>query len=124
MLHDFEEIITVEHWSKRVEAQVNIKRSRLVKWIWTFWNVNSYSFAKRDVVIFIVMSIIVFLRSHFMDDPWSSVLFNGFLIFVFIHNLVHLLQTAILRKYTPGLYTAVFLVTPYIIYLFSRMSLN
>ncbi|MFS1518738.1 hypothetical protein V1503_20075 [Bacillus sp. SCS-151] len=27
----------------------------------------------------------------------------------------------VLRAYTPGLYTAIFLVTPYIIYLLSRL---
>ncbi|CAM4491738.1 HXXEE domain-containing protein [Paenibacillus tarimensis] len=117
MLHDFEEIISVEKWAKQTEEYIRLKRNRLSAWIWNFWNVNSYNFAKRDVVIFTVMSVIVFLRAHFAESPWSAVLFISFLIVVLAHNAVHLLQTVVLGKYTPGLYTAVFLVTPYTTYL-------
>ncbi|MBD8499444.1 HXXEE domain-containing protein [Paenibacillus sp. CAU 1523] len=122
MLHDFEEIITVEHWAKRNESLVRSKNSKLADMIWKFWNVSSYSFAKRDVFIFLTMSIITFLKVQYIDSTWSAVLFIGFLLFVLIHNLVHILQTIVLQTYTPGLYTSIFLVTPYVIYLLNQIG--
>lgn len=54
MLHDFEEIISVESWSRKTLNLVESNGNRLKKLIWNFWNINSHSFAKRDVVIFLV----------------------------------------------------------------------
>jgi hypothetical protein len=114
MLHDFEEIITVENWAKRTESKVNNKINKI---IWTFWNVNSYSFAKRDVFIFLSMSCITLAKIFYMESAWSSVLYVSFLLFVLLHNLAHILQTLFMRAYTPGLYTSIILVFPYTIYL-------
>ncbi|WP_243459554.1 HXXEE domain-containing protein [Metabacillus bambusae] len=48
--------------------------------------------------------------------------FLSFLVFVLLHNIVHVLQNAIVKTYTPGLYTAIFIVTPYTIYLIYRLE--
>ncbi|XQY90040.1 HXXEE domain-containing protein [Metabacillus sp. HB246100] len=117
MLHDFEEIIAVEKWAKRTESRVADNSKWISKKIWQFWNVNSYSFAKRDVYIFITMSIITFIKIQNVESLIISILYLSFLLFVLIHNVFHVLQTLILKTYTPGLYTAIFLVTPYTIYL-------
>lgn len=121
MLHDFEEIISVENWSQKTSYLVENTSNRLKILIWKFWNINSHSFAKRDVVIFLVGSTIVFLKVQFIESGWTAILFLIFLIFVLLHNLVHIIQTLILRTYTPGLYTAIGLVTPYTIYLLYRL---
>ncbi|MEH6891280.1 HXXEE domain-containing protein [Bacillus sp. JJ864] len=123
MLHDFEEIISVENWAKRTESVLRDEKNWIKKTIWRFWNVNSYLFAKRDVFIFLTMSIITFLKVQYLGSTWSSMLFLFFLLFVLLHNIVHVLQTVILKMYTPGLYTSVILVTPYTIYLISRLRL-
>lgn len=121
MLHDFEEIISVENWSQKTSYLVENTRNRLQILIWNFWNINSHSFAKRDVVIFFIGSTIIFLKVQFIESAWMSTLFLGFLYFVLLHNLVHIIQTLILRTYTPGLITAIVLVTPYTIYLLYRL---
>ncbi|WP_042458730.1 HXXEE domain-containing protein [Neobacillus dielmonensis] len=121
MLHDFEEIISVENWSRKTEHLVENTSNCLKILIWKFWNINSHSFAKRDVVIFLVGSTIVFLKVEFIDSGWAATLFLVFLCFVLLHNLVHIIQTLILKSYTPGLYTAIGIVTPYTIYLFYRL---
>nr|WP_106784463.1 HXXEE domain-containing protein [Lysinibacillus timonensis] len=121
MLHDFEEIITVENWAKRTENIVREKNSRIGRFIWNFWNVNSHSFAKRDVFIFLIASIITLIKVQFLDSAWVSVFYLAFLFFVLIHNVAHVLQSVYLKVYTPGLYTAILLVTPYVIYLISRL---
>jgi hypothetical protein len=122
MLHDFEEIISVEKWAKSTESKIKDTSNWLNKKIHQFWNVNSYSFAKRDVFIFLTMSIITFIKIQNFESAWSSGVYLSFLIFVLIHNIAHVLQTILLKTYTPGLYTAILLVTPYTIYLFSRLS--
>ncbi|MCM3763463.1 HXXEE domain-containing protein [Neobacillus niacini] len=121
MLHDFEEIISVENWSRKTSYLVENTNKRLKILIWNFWKINSHSFAKRDVVIFLVGSTFVFLKVEFIDNSWIANIFLFFLCFVLLHNLVHIIQTLILRSYTPGLYTAIGLVTPYTIYLFYRL---
>ncbi|WP_088350838.1 HXXEE domain-containing protein [Ureibacillus massiliensis] len=89
--------------------------------IWKFWDINSHSFAKRDVFIFIVVSSIVFIKVQFIESHWIALFFISFLCFVLLHNLVHIIQTIILKTYTPGLYTAVCLVTPYTVYLLYKL---
>ncbi|TXC93441.1 HXXEE domain-containing protein [Metabacillus litoralis] len=37
-------------------------------------------------------------------------------------NIVHDVQSWLLKTYTPGLYTAIFLVTPYTFYLLNRLN--
>ncbi|MFD2442865.1 HXXEE domain-containing protein [Bacillus sp. CGMCC 1.16607] len=121
MLHDFEEMISVENWSRKTSHLVENSNNRLKTLVWKFWNINSHSFAKRDVVIFFVGSTIVYLKVQFIESGWAEILFLSFLVFVLLHNLVHILQTLILKTYTPGLYTAIGLVTPYTIYLLNRL---
>lgn len=121
MLHDFEEIIIVENWSKKNNHLIKNSKNNLKRLIWKFWNINSHSFAKRDVFIFLVASSIVFLKVQFIESNWTAILFISFLCFVLLHNLAHILQTVILKTYTPGLYTAVCLVTPYTLYLLNKL---
>lgn len=110
MLHDFEEIITVENWSQKTTHLVKNTNNKLKLFIWKFWNINSYSFAKRDVFIFLLASSVVFLKVQFINSNWIAVFFISFLCFVLLHNLVHIIQTIILKAYTPGLYTATYLL--------------
>ncbi|MFK3938138.1 HXXEE domain-containing protein [Alkalihalobacillus sp. NPDC078783] len=114
MLHDFEEIITVEHWA---EKRKSLLQSKWTKPIWSFWNIRSNEFAKRDVVIFLFVSMVVFMRVELSSVPGVEMGFHLFLWIVFVHNLIHLIQTCVAKTYTPGLYTAVFLVTPYTLFL-------
>ena len=122
MLHDFEEIISVEHWANNTKSKLNERNTWINQRIWSFWNVNSYSFAKRDVVIFMVMSIITVITIFNLHQTWSISLYTSFLVFILFHNVLHIIQTIMLRTYTPGLYTAILLVTPYSIFLLTLIN--
>jgi hypothetical protein len=122
MLHDFEEIISVEHWANNTKSKLNERNTWINQRIWSFWNVNSYSFAKRDVVIFMVMSIITVITIFNLHQTWSIPLYTSFLVFILFHNVLHIIQTIMLRTYTPGLYTAILLVTPYSIFLLTLIN--
>ncbi|MBP3040768.1 HXXEE domain-containing protein [Bacillaceae bacterium Marseille-Q3522] len=122
MIHDFEEIISVEHWANKSKSKLKENNTWINQKIWSFWNVNSYAFAKRDVVIFLVMSLITIITVFNLNQIWSILFYKVFLIFVLVHNLMHILQTIMLRTYTPGLYTAILLVTPYTIFLLTLLN--
>lgn len=122
MLHDFEEIISVEHWANNNKSKLSERNTWINQRIWSFWNVNSYSFAKRDVVIFMVMSLITVITIFNLHQTWSIHLYTSFLVFILFHNVLHILQTIMLRTYTPGLYTAILLVTPYSIFLLTIIN--
>ncbi|GKV54068.1 hypothetical protein NCCP2222_00150 [Sporosarcina sp. NCCP-2222] len=121
MIHDFEEIIAVENWSTRMEDQVRRLDRKIGYAIWKFWHISSYQFAKRDFFIFLTASFITFIKVQFMETDWAAILYGTFLIVVLLHNAIHLLQTIILKSYTPGLYTSLLIVTPYCIYLMSEL---
>lgn len=122
MLHDFEEIISVEHWADKNKSKLNKNNSWLIQRIWSFWNVNSYSFAKRDVFIFLAMSLITIITIFNLHQNWSITFYTSFLLIVLVHNVLHILQTILLKAYTPGLYTAILLVTPYTIFLLTLLN--
>ncbi|WP_243459555.1 HXXEE domain-containing protein [Metabacillus bambusae] len=80
MLHDFDEIIGVENWARRTESMIQNNKNWLKNAIWKFWNLNSHGFAERDVFIFIIMSMITFLKVQFLESSWSSLLFISFFL--------------------------------------------
>lgn len=121
MLHDFEEIIAVEHWVSNTKNKVNLRGNWIVQRIWSFWDVNSNQFAKRDVIIFTTMSLITVITVFNLDHSWSIYFYTSFLIVVILHNILHVLQTIMLKTYTPGLYTSLFLVSPYSVYLLVKI---
>lgn len=122
MLHDFEEIISVERWATNTKSRLAERNNWINQRIWSFWNIGSYSFAKRDVLIFMVMSLITIVTIFNLHQTWSIPFYTIFLVVVLVHNTIHILQTIMLRTYTPGLYTAVLLVTPYSIFLITVLN--
>ncbi|GAK05955.1 predicted membrane protein [Geomicrobium sp. JCM 19037] len=114
MFHDFEEIITVEKWGAHTKHLAN---TRLKQYIWKFWNINSHDFAKRDVFILLTTTGITLIKVFFAGNGWVDGLYIGFLILALLHHVVHVVQTIILRAYTPGLFTTIGLLIPYTLYL-------
>ncbi|WP_204952672.1 HXXEE domain-containing protein [Metabacillus crassostreae] len=68
------------------------------------------------------MSFITFLKIQNLESSWIGVMYLSFLTFVLLHNVAHVIQSWLLKTYTPGLYTAIFLVTPYTLYLLNRLN--
>lgn len=119
MFHDFEEILTVEKWADSKKHLIDHPLKRI---IWRFWNIDSHSFAKRDVWILFITSTVTLLKVIGFGNAWVDGLYFCFLLVVMIHNVVHILQSIVLKTYSPGLYTAVFLLLPYTSYLLISLS--
>lgn len=62
MLHDFEEIITVEKWARRTESKIKDTSKWIDKRIWNFWNISSHSFAKRDFLFLLQYQLLLLLK--------------------------------------------------------------
>lgn len=119
MIHDFEEIVVVEKWMKRNHGLV---RSALPKPLRrrfdSFQHITSAQFA-----VAVALEFIMFIPVTWMAAEHHSFLFFiGFNAVLFIHVFTHLFQSIYLRKYTPGVVTAVFVTLPYSVYLFYRLA--
>ncbi|WP_433944937.1 HXXEE domain-containing protein [Paenibacillus sp. SN-8-1] len=117
IIHDFEEIITVEPWMKKNYSQISALIPKpLENVLKKFSTIKSSQFA-----IAVLIEFVVFVPTTYMAAEYREYgLFLGFNVILFIHVFTHLLQSIFLRRYTPGVVTAIFLILPYTVYLFYR----
>lgn len=104
MFHEFEEIIFFESWIKKNKGYLSERYPKLTKRL--LFRIEGLSVPAFTVAVaeeFLLLSIITVL----------AVIFNWYLVWLaifmgcFIHLLVHIVQCLMLRKYIPGIYTAV-----------------
>ncbi|MFD1775040.1 HXXEE domain-containing protein [Paenibacillus rhizophilus] len=117
MFHDFEEILTVEKWAennrdKVLAAMPPFARKALLPSL----HCGTRQFAQ-DVLY--VYSVIV-------ASTLLAVLFSVYLPFLaalslfFLHSFTHAFQALYLKRYTPGVWTAILIALPYSAYAFYR----
>lgn len=104
MFHEFEEIIFFESWIKKNKGYLSERYPKLATRLLShIEDLSVPAFAVAVAEEFLLLSIVTVL----------SVIFNWYLLWLavfmgyFIHLLVHIVQCLILRKYIPGIYTAV-----------------
>ncbi|GIO54815.1 HXXEE domain-containing protein [Paenibacillus cineris] len=118
MIHDFEEIITVEGWMRRNYDQVSrIVPDRAGRILKDFSNITGSQFAVAVFFEFILFIPFTYLAA---EHRWM-LLFTGFNTIMLIHVFTHVGQSIYLRRYTPGVVTAVLVTLPYSMYLFYRL---
>lgn len=119
MLHNLEEIITVERWMKRTYPRV---RNRIPlfaqKEIEKFQDITAAQFA---VVVFVLsipcsaLILVAAVTEHYF-------LFLGINLIFALNIFTHPLQSLFLRCYTPGVWTSILLVIPYNIWFFYHFA--
>ena len=119
MLHNLEEIITIERWHKKTYPRV-IHRvpSFIQKEMKQFNDITSAQFALVVFVLSIVVSALILtavVTEHYF-------LFLGVAIPFALNIFTHPLQSLYLRCYTPGVWTSILLIIPYNILLFFHFS--
>lgn len=118
LLHDLEEIIYVESWIKRNRNHVIGKvPSKISKRLDKMFNITSGQFAVAVLLEFIIFIPFVFIAA----EQGMFFIFLSFNILFFLHVFTHVGQSLYLKKYTPGVVSAVLLVLPYTIYLFDTL---
>lgn len=112
-LHDLEEILTMERFSRRY-------RDRFPKWMRPLATITTAQFTIAVAIFFVLTLLAAFLATrHPADFTFFSLLLAIFLI----HVITHVVQPLIFRAYTPGVITAILLVLPYSLYGFHRLFL-
>jgi len=119
MLHNLEEIITIERWFNNTYPRVSKKiPSFIQKEIQSFTANTATQFSVVVFVLSIVFSaliLIAVLTNHFF------ILLGVVLLFA-INIFTHPLQAIYLRCYVPGLWTTLLLIIPYNILFFYHFS--
>src|SRR5699024_9894883 len=118
MLHNLEEIITIESWFQKTYPRRISKKvpSFVQKELNNYKNITSAQFA---VVIFVfsvfnsVLILIAIITQH-------DYLFLGVNLFFALNIFTHPLQSLYLKCYTPGVLTSLFLIIPYYTLFFYR----
>ncbi|MEK4381597.1 HXXEE domain-containing protein [Aeribacillus sp. FSL K6-2848] len=118
MFHDFEEILTVEKWTKQNKEQVlAVLPKSIRKYFYSSFQMTTVQFAYDVFWIFLTITTATCL----------AVIFSFYYIFLmllfifFAHVFTHLGQALYLRKYTPGVITSIILVLPYSSYTYYRL---
>lgn len=118
VLHDLEEIIWVESWIKKNKKQVvNKVPTRIKNQLNKMLNITSGQFAVAVLLEFIIFIPITFIAV----EHGKFFMFISINSLFLLHVLTHVGQSLYLRMYTPGVVSAVILVLPYTLYLFTRL---
>lgn len=118
MLHDFEEIIFIDGWYKKHGEAIRPRIPvRMRPGFERVASMTSGQFAVAVLVEFILFIPITYAAS----ERGAMLLFLSCNAVLLLHVFTHLGQSLYLRRYTPGVVSAVLLTTPYTLYLFDRL---
>lgn len=119
MVHNFEEIISIEYWMKRVFPSIKESLPKLIsKDLEKEKDMTAGQFSIAVCVLFVAVSLLLVI-SLLMTDLYF--LFLGANLFFALNIITHPLQALYLRKYVPGLITSILVILPYNIHLFNSL---
>lgn len=117
VIHDMEEIIWVGPWAKRNRQKaVAAVPARMKRPLAQMLNITSSQFAVAVLLEFVVFVPFTLLAA----EQGRYFVFVSFNTLFFLHVFTHVAQSLYLKMYTPGVVTAVVIVLPYTLLLFSR----
>lgn len=110
MIHDFEEIIMAEIWSRRYRREINVRwPNRQPFGLNHIYHYPTAAFSIAVAIEFVLISLIslfsVLLQSYFV---WYGV-FMGLILHMI---LVHLPLCVLFKRYVPGVVTSIILLLP------------
>ena len=117
MIHEFEEIILMRWWLGKNREPLLRKYPNLGKHVLgksESFSTEAFSFIVAEE--FLIVSIVV-LFSVFTNN---FNLYLGLVVAYFIHLLTHLIQSIMIKKYTPGIVTT-FLTGVFCVFVFFRL---
>lgn len=122
VLHDLEELITVENWLVKNKGRVmQAAPPRLRKMIGPSLAMSTAQFAVAVACMFAILSSAVLLTVTTLEQRTFLPFFLVCLHVLFLHVFTHVGQSLALRMYTPGVLTAVAVVLPYSLYTYFRL---
>lgn len=122
MLHNLEEIITIETWMNKTYPQISHKIPSLIqKEIEKFKHMTAIRFSVVVFVLSIACSAVILIAAITQHYYF----FLGLSLFFAINIFTHPLQSLYLKCYTPGVWTTITLIIPYyILFSFNILKSN
>lgn len=122
LLHSIEEISMIDRWEmgRETEHQVIARKSWFARWILDAYSISRGPFILSTVLIGALVIGATVIGTVNLDGfgIWIyAAILGGF----FLHGFVHLGETIVLRGYTPGILTGLFIVLPGSWYLYRRL---
>lgn len=118
MFHDFEEILTIEAWSRKYSSRVSAALPRVMRKMYgSMAGMTTTNFAT-DVLFVYILIVTVTAAAVFFS---FYLLYLAVLAIFLLHVFTHLGQSIYLKLYTPGVITAVLIALPYSLYAFYRL---
>lgn len=115
MIHDFEELCFLECWIRKNADDI---RNKLTGNIWV--RLEGYSTSAMGIAI-LLMFLYVSFTSVLSVTLHLYTLFAAAMIVFAVHNLFHIIQPVILRRYIPAMGSAI-LTLPYPFYVLGYMN--
>ncbi|MFF2479856.1 HXXEE domain-containing protein [Paenibacillus sp. NPDC058071] len=118
MIHDLEEIIVMEGWMRKHHSSLQKRLPRtFARLIGKLGPMTGSRFA-----VPVAFELIAFIPiTFYAAERQQYAFFLGINAIMFIHVFTHLGQSFLLKRYTPGVVTAVVVALPYSAYLFYRL---
>jgi hypothetical protein len=121
-VHDIEEIYTIERWVDANREQLNDLADRSVVGGFVLQSLPETTRQFTIAVLTVgVLFVGVTLAASFGPLPEGILLYTVLLGGFFLHGVIHIGQTVLFRKYTPGLVSAMFVVLPVSGFLYERL---
>lgn len=118
MIHDFEEIIRIEPCFRKHHTTIFAKvPARFHKDLHSLSEMTASQFA-----VAVCLEFIVFIPCTFSAAELGNyLLFLGYNSMLLLHVFMHIGQAIFIRKWVPGVVTALTITLPYSMYLFYRL---
>jgi len=125
IVHDFEEILTVENWlgANRMKLQCLAERFPLIRFSLGALDVTQKQFTGAVMVEFVIICAVTALCFFIPQSPEIMFVYICFNAALLVHVFTHAAQSLFLKSYTPGVVTAVVVLIPGCIIIF-RYLLN
>ncbi len=109
-LHNFEEVLGMEKWTKSIPSYIHKP-------------VTTRQFGIAVLLFSILGFIITYTKIYFQTEKDYYFVITGFAGMIFLNVfLPHLLATILLRKYSPGIITGLFINLPLTVLILNKMT--
>ncbi len=119
IVHDLEELLTMPSWSQRAPAQIRAVLPQVPDAV-----LDKLPTSRAEVTAAIGLTGLVMAAAAASGarTGGSSKFFQASLVGFGLHAGTHLAQSAVLRRYTPGLVTTPLVVIPYSVWAWRRLK--
>jgi len=119
IIHDFEEIIVIERWLQKNEKELLTKIPKTFhSYFQKIFPKHTAGFALAVLVEYIVILLFTIIAIFVKQNYWSVIGILSIVTLLFLHCFTHISQSIILKRYTPGVFTAIVLLIPFSLYFY------